>query len=128
MKRQLTHTKAQERKAQKRAGRVWQGLVDASLPPKVPPKVPMKSTKRRRFVRFPMLNVSFDVTQEVVAALNALRHTGLFGNGVDCASIAEELLRRALLDPAIAPYWKKPSNDHAEAFKKHKKHGPKGTT
>ncbi len=35
------------------------------------------------------------------AALRKLRDTGLFGNG-DCASVAEELLRRALLDPEIA--------------------------
>ena len=52
-------------------------------------------------------NVSFDVTQEVAAALRALRDTGLFGNGMDCASIAEELLRRALLDPQVVPYWQK---------------------
>lgn len=52
-----------------------------------------------------IVNVSFDVTQEVAAALRALRDTGLFGNGVDCASIAEELLRKALLDPQVLPYW-----------------------
>lgn len=55
-----------------------------------------------------VVNVSFDVTQEVAAALRALRDTGLYGNGVDCASIAEELLRKALLDPAVLPYWRKP--------------------
>lgn len=55
-----------------------------------------------------VVNVSFDVTQEVAAALRALRGTGFFGNGVDCASVAEELLRRALLDPMIQPYWRKP--------------------
>jgi hypothetical protein len=55
-----------------------------------------------------IVNVNFDVTQEVAAALRALRDTGLFGNGVDCASVAEELLRRALLDPEILPYWRKP--------------------
>ena len=55
-----------------------------------------------------IVNVSFDVTQEVAAALRALRGTGFFGNGVDCASVAEELLRRALLDPTILPYWRKP--------------------
>lgn len=54
-----------------------------------------------------VINVSFDVTQEVAAALRALRDTGLFGNGVDCASIAEELLRKVLLDPAVLPYWRK---------------------
>jgi hypothetical protein len=54
-----------------------------------------------------VVNVSFEVTQEAAAALRALRDTGLFGNGVDCASIAEELLRKALLDPTILPYWRK---------------------
>jgi hypothetical protein len=55
-----------------------------------------------------IVNVSFDVTQEVAAALRALRDTGLFGNGVDCASVAEELLRGALRDPAVLPYWRTP--------------------
>jgi hypothetical protein len=55
-----------------------------------------------------IINVSFDVTQEVAAALRALRDTGLFGNGVDCASVAEELLRRALRDPEVAAYWQAP--------------------
>jgi len=83
-----------------------------------------KSSQRRpeRAKKFPTLdgrgvqqmhprvvNVSFDVTQEVAAALRQLRDTGLFGNGVDCASVAEELmrqaLRQALLDPGIATYW-----------------------
>jgi hypothetical protein len=54
-----------------------------------------------------IVNVSFDVTQEVAAALRALRDTGLFGNGCDCASVAEELLRRALLDPEIIKHWRK---------------------
>jgi hypothetical protein len=54
-----------------------------------------------------VVNVSFDVTQEVAAALRALRDTGFFGNGVDCASVAEELLRRVLLDPQVLSYWKK---------------------
>lgn len=49
--------------------------------------------------------VSFDTTQEVAAALRALRATGLFGK--DCATIAEELLRRALLDPTVQPHWRK---------------------
>ena len=53
-----------------------------------------------------VVNVSFDVTQEVAAALRALRDTGLFG--IDCASVAEELLRHALLDPEIAALWRKP--------------------
>jgi hypothetical protein len=53
-------------------------------------------------------NVNFDVTQEVAAALRALRDTGFFGNGTDCASVAEELLRRALLDPENAKHWRKP--------------------
>jgi hypothetical protein len=80
-----------------------------------------KNTKRGRFYRDVSLegkgvqrrhprivNVSFDVTQDVAGALRALRATGLFGNGIDCASIAEELLRRALLDPNVVRYWKKP--------------------
>ena len=53
-----------------------------------------------------IVNVSFDVTQEVAAALRALRDTGLFGNGCDSASVAEELLRRALLDPEVAEHWR----------------------
>lgn len=52
------------------------------------------------------INLSFEITQEVAAALRALRDTGLWGNGGDCASVAEELLRRALLDPEIAAYWR----------------------
>jgi len=54
-----------------------------------------------------IVNVSFDVTQEVANALLTLRGTGFFGNGVDCASVAEELLRKALLDPQVLPYWHK---------------------
>lgn len=54
-----------------------------------------------------IVNVSFEITQEVATALRALRDTGLFGNGIDCTSVAEELLRRALLDPQIIAYWKK---------------------
>ena len=59
-----------------------------------------------------VVNVSFDVSQEVAAALRTLRDTGLFGNGVDCASVAEELLRKTLLDPEILPFW------HAKPRKK----------
>jgi len=55
-----------------------------------------------------IINVSFDVSQEVAAALRALRDTGLYGNGCDCASVAEELLRKALLDPEIMKHWRKP--------------------
>jgi hypothetical protein len=55
-----------------------------------------------------IVNVSFDVTQEVATALRLLRDTGLFGNGCDCASVAEELLRHALRDPAIMQFWRKP--------------------
>jgi hypothetical protein len=55
-----------------------------------------------------IVNVSFDVSQEVAAALRTLSDTGLFGNGCDGASVAEELLRRALLDPEIVRYWRKP--------------------
>jgi len=54
-----------------------------------------------------VVHVSFDVTQEVAAALRALRVTGLYGNGCDCASVAEELLRRALLDPTVLTHWRK---------------------
>ena len=53
------------------------------------------------------MKISFDVTQEVVGALRALKDTGLFGNGLDCESVAEELLRKALLDPNVVPYWRK---------------------
>ena len=81
-----------------------------------------KKARRGRFAgKFPKLegrgvqrmhprivNVSFDVTQEVAAALRALRDTGFYGSGVDCASVAEELLRRALLDPEIVPHWHVP--------------------
>ena len=55
-----------------------------------------------------IVNVSFDVSQEVAAALRALRDTGLYGNGCDCASVAEELLRKALLDPEVMKHWRKP--------------------
>lgn len=55
-----------------------------------------------------VVDVSFTVTQEVAAALRTLRDTGLFGNGVDCASVAEELLRKALLDSTVLPFWRKP--------------------
>ncbi len=70
-------------------------------------KVPKLEGKGVQAMHPRIVNVSFDVTQEVAAALRALRDTGLYGNGVDCASVAEELLRRALLDPAILPYWRK---------------------
>jgi hypothetical protein len=60
-----------------------------------------------RQMRPRVVNVSFDVTQEVAAALRALRDTGFFGNGCDCASVAEELLRKALLDPAVVAFWRK---------------------
>jgi len=52
-----------------------------------------------------IVNVSFDVTQEVATALRALRDTGFFGNGIDGASVAEELLRHALLRPGIVEFW-----------------------
>lgn len=54
-----------------------------------------------------VVNVNFDVTQEVAAALRALRNTGFFGNGSDCSSVAEELLRRALLQPGVVEHWRK---------------------
>jgi hypothetical protein len=50
------------------------------------------------------VNVSFDVTQEVARVLRVLRDTGLFGTG-DCASVADELLRWALLQPSIRHFW-----------------------
>ena len=74
----------------------------------------LERSKGLRKMRPRVMNVSFDVTQEVTAALRALRDTGLFGNGVDCASVAEELLRRALLDPTILPFWKKPHGSVGE--------------
>lgn len=81
-----------------------------------------KAPERGRFAnKFPVLegrgvqqmhprivNVSLDVSQEVAAALRELRGTGLYGNGVDCASVAEELLRWALRQPAVEPHWRKP--------------------
>jgi hypothetical protein len=67
-----------------------------------------KGAKRAKHYKHQcIVNVNFDVTQEVAAALRALRDTGFFGSGVDCASVAEELLRKALLDPQILPYWRK---------------------
>lgn len=76
-----------------------------------------KGAQRGRFtipkgtkVRMPTprdVDVHFKVTKEVFAALFALRDTGLFGDGCDSNSVAEELLRRALLDPEIARYWRK---------------------
>ena len=67
----------------------------------------MTSHKRAKARRpsLRVVNVSFDVTQEVAAALRALRDTGFFGDGCDCASVAEELLRLALHVPEIAAYW-----------------------
>jgi hypothetical protein len=69
---------------------------------------PLEGKKGVRRMHPRIINVSFDVTQEVATALRALRDTGLFGNGIDCASVAEELLRKALLDPTVLPYWRKP--------------------
>lgn len=54
-----------------------------------------------------IVNLSFDVSQDVAAALRKLRDTGFFGNGYDCASIAEELLRRTLLSPGVIEHWSK---------------------
>jgi len=123
-KRQLTSTTPQERKAQKSAARAWKGIVDATLSPEVTMKkqYDFKGAKRGRFAKKSptlegrgvqtwhprVINVSFYVSQEVAAALRALRGTGLYGNGVDCASVAEELLRHALLDPKVLAYWQKP--------------------
>jgi hypothetical protein len=109
MKRKLTSPKTIARKAQKSAARAWQGLVAATLEVPMKKQYDFKKAQRGHFAKkFPTLEVSFNVTQEIAAALRALRATGLFGNGVDCASIAEELLRRALLDPNVAAYWRKP--------------------
>jgi hypothetical protein len=75
-----------------------------------------KNAQRGRFfrkgakVRMPtprVVEVRFKTTKQVHAALMALRNTGFFGDGCDSASVAEELVRRALLDPAILPYWRK---------------------
>ena len=54
------------------------------------------------------VNIHFKVTPQVASALHALRATGLFGDGCDSASVAEELLRRALRDPEVAAYWQVP--------------------
>lgn len=51
--------------------------------------------------------VSIKTTPKVMEALSALRDTGFFGNGHDRESVAEELLRRALLLPDVACFWKK---------------------
>ena len=117
MTRKLPHTKAQERKAQKIAAKTWQKIAApmATTESEMKKEYDFSKGKRGRFARkFPTLegrgvqtkhprvvNVSFDVTQEVAAALRELRDTGLYGNGVDCASVAEELLRKALLDLAM---------------------------
>lgn len=75
-----------------------------------------KNAQRGRFfrkgakVRMPtprVVDVRFKVTRQVAAALIALRDTGLFGDGCDSASVAEELVRRALRDPEVLPYWRK---------------------
>lgn len=119
MTKKLTHTKTQERKDQKRAANLWQGLVAETVSEipegKMKKEYDFSKGQRGRFAKkFPTLegrgvqtrhprvvNVSFDVTQEVAAALRELRDTGLYGNGVDCTSVAEELLRKALLDLAM---------------------------
>ena len=54
-----------------------------------------------------IMNVNFDTSQNVAAALRALRDTGFFGNGLDGASVAEELLRWALLQPGVVEHWRK---------------------
>ncbi len=75
-----------------------------------PPRDPITKLEGRGVQRMHprVVNVSFDVSQEVAAALRTLRDTGFFGNGCDCATVAEELLRRALLDPEVAAHWRKP--------------------
>ena len=78
--------------------------VRGAFAPTTPKHVRDKLLKK---LRPHSMKVSFAVTQEVVDALRALRDTGLFGNGLDCESVAEELLRKALLDPNVVPYWRK---------------------
>jgi len=69
-------------------------------------RVSPRAVGRKAPPRERVVNVNFDVSQPVTKALRALRDTGLFG--VDCASGAEELLRRALLAPDIITFWSKP--------------------
>ncbi len=69
------------------------------------PKDPLADINAERAAKDVVNHVSFDVTQEVGAALRSLRDTGLFGAG-DCASVAEELLRWALRQPAVSEFWK----------------------
>jgi hypothetical protein len=49
--------------------------------------------------------IHFATTQVVADAITTLRDTGLFGR--DCPSVAEELLRWALLQPGVVEHWRK---------------------
>ena len=80
-------------------------LVTASSPAWAPSSTTTLLDGRERAAKDVVNHVSFDVTQEVGAALRSLRDTGLFGAG-DCASVAEELLRWALRQPAVSEFWK----------------------
>lgn len=109
----LTITKTQERKLRTYARDVWQGSnmkkeydfknAERGLFAKTTSKRDRERGLQR--LRPRTGRVSFDASREVIDALRALRDTGFFGNGVDCASVAEELLRRALLDPEVAAHW-----------------------
>jgi hypothetical protein len=54
-----------------------------------------------------VVDINFTTSLSVARALEALALTGFFGNGRDSASVAEELLRRALLQPGIVEHWRK---------------------
>ena len=73
-----------------------------------------KDGQRGRFykkgakVRLPdrrVVDVHFKATKQVVLALHALCATGLFGDGCTVGSVAEELLRHALLQPGVLEHW-----------------------
>jgi hypothetical protein len=52
--------------------------------------------------------LTLTISPEVASALRRLHETGLFGDGSGSEdAVAEELLRRALLDPQIVPFWRK---------------------
>lgn len=61
----------------------------------------------KRVKGFAAFKLTLTISPEVASSLGRLRETGLFGDGSDCESVAEELLRRALLDPQIVPFWRK---------------------
>ncbi len=51
------------------------------------------------------VDVHFKTTRQVVLALHELSATGLFGDGGTVGSVAEELLRWALLQPGVLEHW-----------------------